>query len=233
MTEPSEPPRSTATRAPKTKPPSSPPPPRPLVELLASAALVVGAVDKNLRNEAAGYSARSIDDILNAVHTPLATLGIVIRPEVLERIAETRQSRQGGALYYVALRVAYHFHGPAGDAFTVTVWGEAMDSSDKASNKALSAALKMALIQTLTIPVVGTSEDADHDHPEADAPPVMASPRAALELVERLEAFWIAQGNKRYPEAWKAQRIPPAGQIREFGITAVDAVAALEILESS
>ena len=174
-------------------------PAKTIVELMASAALVIGAVSKNLRNEQAGYAARSIDDILDAVHTPLATLGIVVIPRVVSRVTEQRQSRGGGALYYVALEVEYTFHGPDGDSLAVVVWGEAMDSSDKASNKAMSAALKMALIQSFSIPVVGQDGDADrHTHEAVNEPQAVV--HQIDELGARLELIWLEVGRRAYPK---------------------------------
>ena len=59
------------------------------------------------------------------------------------------------------------------------MFGEAMDSSDKATNKAMSAAYKYACIQTFSIPVTG-EPDAD-----ADSPQVPADTEKAQEQVGR------------------------------------------------
>jgi hypothetical protein len=53
--------------------------------------------------------------------------------------------------------------------------GEASDVADKASNKAMSAALKYALIHTFMIPVDSKSlDDGDRDHPEGQHSPADA-----------------------------------------------------------
>lgn len=53
-----------------------------------------------------------------------------------------------------------------GSVHTVCTYGEAMDSADKATNKAMSAAYKYAAFQTFCIPTEGDN-DADATTPEA------------------------------------------------------------------
>jgi hypothetical protein len=48
--------------------------------------------------------------------------------------------------------VEYTFLGPTGDRITTTVPGEAWDSEDKGSSKAMAVAFRTALIQVLAIP---------------------------------------------------------------------------------
>jgi hypothetical protein len=75
-----------------------------------------------------------------------------------------------GKMNATHMRVAFHFYGPAGDNVTATTLGEASDTADKASNKAMSAALKYALMQTFMIPVdAGSLDDGDRDHPVGQA----------------------------------------------------------------
>ena len=59
-----------------------------------------------------------------------------------------------------------------GSSHVVEAYGEALDASDKATAKAMSAAYKSAMIQTFCIPIAG-SEDPDRTSPRAsrrDAP---------------------------------------------------------------
>jgi hypothetical protein len=88
-------------------------------------------------------------------------------PEVLDCQTEVR-----GKMNAVRMRVAFHFYGPAGDRVTAVTMGEASDVADKASNKAMSAALKYALIHTFMIPVdAGSLDDGDRDHPVGQRSP--------------------------------------------------------------
>ncbi|SPW12874.1 Uncharacterised protein [Cronobacter sakazakii] len=64
-----------------------------------------------------------------------------------------------------------------GSVHTVVTYGEAMDSGDKATNKAMSIAYKYAAFQAFCIPTEETAIDADaevhHIHP-ADADTILA-----------------------------------------------------------
>ena len=73
-----------------------------------------------------------------------------------------RKTRNGGALFYVVLKVNYHFASAEdGSKFTVCAYGEAMDSGDKATNKAMSAAYKYACFQAFCIPTENVDADAE------------------------------------------------------------------------
>jgi hypothetical protein len=108
-----------------------------------------------------------VDDAIGALAQPLRDHGVVMTPEVLDFKTEVR-GRQNAVL----MRIAFHFHGPNGDKVTAVTMGEGSDFADKASNKAMSAALKYALIHTFMIPVDSKSlDDGDRDHPEGQRSP--------------------------------------------------------------
>jgi hypothetical protein len=118
-------------------------------------------IAKNSNNQQQKYKFRGIDDVLNALSPLLSENNIIITPSVKERIVTERASRNGGLLFYVTVCVDYIFTSSAdGSKHTVTTYGEAMDSGDKATNKAMSAAYKYMAIQAFCIPVQGTP-DAD------------------------------------------------------------------------
>lgn len=126
-----------------------------------SAELSHEGISKDRNNQQQGYKFRGIDDCLNALAPLLSRSNLVILPEVLERETVERQTRQGGALFYVTVKVRYAFvHAEDGSRHDVVTYGEAMDSADKATNKAMSAAYKYAVIQTFCIPTEGDN-DAD------------------------------------------------------------------------
>lgn len=200
------------------------PGPRTLHESMAAAASRIGAVAKNLRNADSHYNARSIDDILDAVHGPLCEAGIVLTFDTLERETSTR-----GKMNYVALRVAYTFHGEDGQSLTTTVWGEATDAADKAGNKALSAALKMALIQTFTIPVNGDQGDADHRTDEAIPEPAVPDDWTDA-VIRRLDT--IRAGRASYPREWIEARLPSVESMIESGLTEPQHTLAREVLDA-
>lgn len=66
----------------------------------------------------------------------------------------------------VRLVVDHHFYAKDGSSVVCTTVGEAMDSGDKASNKAMSAALKYALTETYMIPTYEADRDTEDASPE-------------------------------------------------------------------
>lgn len=124
-----------------------------------------GAVGKDSRNQQQNYNYRGIDAVMNALNPALIKNRIFVIPEVLEQSREERQNSKGGLLIYSVCTVKYTFYAEDGSSVSSVVTGEGMDSGDKATNKAMSAAFKYALFQTFCIP---TEEmvDSEIDSPE-------------------------------------------------------------------
>lgn len=121
-------------------------------------------IAKNKENKSQGFQFRGIDDVYNALAPLIAANGISILPRVTRREVTERQAKSGGAIFYVTLEVDYDFVcAEDGSKHVVTMFGEAMDSADKATNKALSAAYKYACFQAFCIPTEGDN-DADSVH---------------------------------------------------------------------
>lgn len=125
----------------------------------------VGAVGKDSKNPQQGYKYRGIDAVMNALQPAMVKHGIFAAPTVISSEREERQTRNGGLLIYTMLTVKYSFFAEDGSYVETTVVGEGMDSSDKSSNKAMSAAFKYACFQTFCIP---TEEmlDSEEESPE-------------------------------------------------------------------
>ncbi|WP_329376231.1 ERF family protein [Streptomyces sp. NBC_01483] len=152
-----------------------------IYELMALVMNDVRDVGKNGFNNHHKYAFRGVDDFIGALAQPLRKHGVFMMTEILDFETSVR-----GSMNAVHLRVAFHFYGPAGDKVTATTLGEASDTADKASNKAMSAALKYALMQTFMIPVdAGSLDDGDRDHPVGQRSPADA-------YMERLQkpAVW-------------------------------------------
>ena len=128
-----------------------------------------GITKDRTNTQGAGYKFRGIDDVLNALSPLLSKHGLCILPRVLTRQCEERQSKAGGALFYVTVEAEFDFVcAEDGSKHTVKTFGEAMDSGDKATNKAMSAAYKYAAFQAFSIPTEGDN-DADANTHEAVA----------------------------------------------------------------
>lgn len=143
------------------------------------AGLAKEGISKDRKNEQQGYKFRGIDDIYNALAGLLAENGLCILPRVLSRelrervsVKEYNGQRKETALFYVVVDVEYDFvSAHDGSKHTVRVLGEAMDSGDKATNKAMSAAYKYACLQTFSIPTEGDNDaDATTHEVKAKAP---------------------------------------------------------------
>ena len=130
------------------------------------AELIKEGITKDRRNTQQGFMFRGIDDVYNALSPLLAKHGLCILPRMLSRQCDERQSSKGGALFYVTIEAEFDFVCAAdGSRHIVRTFGEAMDSADKATNKAMSAAYKYAAFQAFAIPTEGDN-DADGSTPE-------------------------------------------------------------------
>ncbi len=136
----------------------------------------IGAISKTRRNEQQGYAFRGIDDMYNTLHPLFAQYGVFNTPRVLHKSVSERVTNSGSTLRFVELTVAYDFFAEDGSSVTVETVGEAMDAGDKASNKAMSAAHKYALIQAFCIPT-GEAPEADFTSPEESRPKGQYAPR--------------------------------------------------------
>lgn len=139
-------------------------------------------IGKNNKNAAQGYKFRGIDDVYNALAPQLARARLLVLPRVLNRTVTERETKNGGVLFYVVLDVEFDFVSATdGSKHTVRMIGEAMDSGDKASNKAMSAAYKYACMEAFCIPTEGDN-DADGTTHEVTAKPgvTVVDPRGEL-----------------------------------------------------
>ena len=158
--------------------------------LIGQAMREIGAIGKDSKNAQQGFMYRGIDAVMNALNPVMAKLGLFLVPEVLEQTREERQGRNGGTLLYSILKIKYTLYAPDGSSVSCVVLGEGMDSGDKASNKAMSVAMKYAAFQLFMIP---TEEMVDPDAevhevapkgaksaPKQETPPpAKATPQAA------------------------------------------------------
>ena len=120
-------------------------------------------ISKDGRNAAQGFNFRGVDAVYNALAPLLAKHQLCILPRCTERICVERVNAKGTALFYVTVKAEFDMVGIDGSKHTIATYGEAMDSGDKATNKAMSAAYKYACFQAFCIPTEETSMDADAD----------------------------------------------------------------------
>lgn len=115
--------------------------------------------------QAQGYKFRGIDDIYNALSSELATNNLCIIPILLERQSIERIAKSGNALFYVTVKARFDIvSAEDGSRHEAITYGEAMDSSDKATNKAMSAAYKYMAFMTFCIPTEGDEDIESNTH---------------------------------------------------------------------
>ena len=127
------------------------------------------AITKDKRNAQQEFQYRGIDDVLNTFQPLLAKHHVFVVPEVLDLQRQERTTGKGGSLLYSLLRMRYTFYAEDGSSVSAVVVGEGMDSGDKASNKAMSVAMKYAMFQVFCIPTE-EMQDPDADTPEPSKP---------------------------------------------------------------
>lgn len=157
-------------------------------EAIANVMRAAGPIAKDRQNVKQGYAFRGIDDFYATFQPLFAIHGVFMVPEVLSHHAEEVSTKGGGTMRYVTLTVAYKVYGPEGDYIEATVVGEAMDSGDKAANKAMSAAQKYLFMQ-LFCPPTQSSDDSEYETHELAARPtppvrVPASKERVAEVTE-------------------------------------------------
>lgn len=124
-------------------------------------------IPKDKKNPQQGYSFRGIDDMYNAVHPLFKKHGIFVLSEVLAEKREERTTKNGGTLIWTILDIKFSFVAEDGSRVFSSMKGEAMDSGDKGSNKAMSAALKYAIMQSFMIPTAELKQyDTELETPE-------------------------------------------------------------------
>ena len=153
--------------------------------------LMVG-IGKSRTNTHQNYQFRSVDDVLNAVGPALARHGVIAIPKFTEM---TRS--ENGKMTRIFLHGFVNYAG-YGSEYIAETWGEGLDSSDKATAKAMSFAMKYAHIYTFNIPVVGT-DDGDFSSPETSG---RGAPQqiSVDDVCQQLDA---AQDLKAFQAAWK------------------------------
>lgn len=146
------------------------------------ARLAKDGIGKDRRNESQGYAFRGIDDVYNALAPILSDVGLCILPAVKSREVVERATANGRTVFYVNVDVDFAFvSSKDGSSHIVSMPGEAMDSGDKATNKAMSAAFKYACLQAFCIPTEGDNDTENTTHVVASTPAVkVVAPKAAV-----------------------------------------------------
>ena len=124
----------------------------------------IGTVGKDKVNKQQGFKYRSVDDVYSVLNPALAKNKIFILPEILDQKREIRTNKNGTQITWVTLKIKYTLFADDGSFIETVLLGEAMDTGDKAINKAMAIAYKYLCFQVVCIPVE------DMDEPDAERP---------------------------------------------------------------
>lgn len=143
-----------------------------VTQALAAVMAEVRGVGKDGFHDAPGakFKFRGVDAVVNAVGPALRNHHVIVVPQLLDVSRRDVSTSGGKASRETCVTVKYVFTGPDGSTLEAIVPGEAMDSADKGTAKAMSVAFRIALLQALCLP----TDDADPDshHYERESAPV-------------------------------------------------------------
>jgi hypothetical protein len=138
------------------------------------------------------YSFISHDKVTGAVRGPMAEVGLFYYSDVLESEYQVLTAANGGLIYFTKVTAAVTFVNTdkPEERLTVRGVGIGLDPSDKSIGKAVSYAVKYALLKGL---MMETGDDPEKDdHRLANVPPVIANDNSKSEPVKAVGKFFSA-----------------------------------------
>lgn len=146
------------------------------------------------------FQFRGIDDVYNALSSVMADNRLMMLPRMIGRETTERTTRAGGAMFYTVVEAEFDLVSAVdGSKHTIRTFGEAMDSSDKSTNKAMSAAFKYAAMQAFCIPTEGDNDADATTHDVAPKGPSAAAQFAADQLRQ-------AKTGDEFKHVWTSQK---------------------------
>lgn len=186
-------------------------------ETMIEVAREVTGLAKRDRNDGQRFMFRGIDAVMNVFGPAMRTAGLMALPTVEDITVTEKTSNRGGVMQLVRVKMRLTFVNAEGETDDRTVvWGEAMDSGDKATAKAHSVALRTAYLQAFCLPT--DERDPDHDTYEVSAEDVEAQKQkylAAIEAesdVKKLQTMWKQTPEFRPQIEKRVQNLQKSGE---------------------
>jgi hypothetical protein len=153
-----------------------------LRQKLAEVRRRIGYIQKRGHNERFNYSYVTAADIAGSVGDILSELGVVVIPS-LENITYESAASRGETTRLARVVMAYTFADvDSGEEIVAKVAGQGLDTGDKAPYKAMTGALKYALLQSF---LLATGDDPEDERVDARfTAPVSDRPISADEVSE-------------------------------------------------
>jgi hypothetical protein len=148
----------------------------------------ISYVQKRGYNERKNYNYVTAADIAGAVGDILAELGVVVVPRLESISHEPSRTARAEVEHVARVVMAYTFMDvDTTEEITVKVAGEGLDAGDKAPYKAMTGALKYALLQSFLLATGDDPEDERADSRAALGPERVITPEQVRELQGLIE----------------------------------------------
>jgi hypothetical protein len=148
----------------------------------------ISYVQKRGHNERKNYSYVTAADIAGAVGDILAELGVVVVPRLESISHEPARTGRSEVEHVARVVMAYTFMDvDTTEEITVKVAGEGLDAGDKAPYKAMTGALKYALLQSFLLATGDDPEDERADSRAALGPERVITAEQVSELRQLIE----------------------------------------------
>ncbi len=154
-----------------------------LRQKLAEVRRRIGYIQKRGFNERNNYSYVTAADLAGAVGDILAELGVVIIPSLESITYESGRGNGAEMARSAQVVMAYTFTDvDTGEAITTKVAGQGLDAGDKAPYKAMTGALKYALLQSFLLATGDDPEDERINHSSGNGSERMITPEEVRQL---------------------------------------------------
>ena len=131
--------------------------------------LAQSGIQKAGHNKVQNYRFRGIDQVLQSLSALLPKHGVFMTVEYTDINIQNGKTKNGADVRFVTLKGQYTFHDVEnGSTITHIAYGEGADTNDKAVQKAMSSAMKYAILQGFVVPINGVLIDSDNENPLTD-----------------------------------------------------------------
>ena len=159
---------------------------RSLHRKLAEVMGAVGFVPK--RGNGPGYSYATATDVADRVRDELAKRHVTLLPVTMAPLTDASSTTLSGKQSVVSLLVTWRFtDAESGETVDIQSIGTGADTTDKASSKASTAALKYAMLLSFAIPTGDDPEASAHQEEERKARPRRTAAPAEYPAIEKAE----------------------------------------------
>lgn len=204
-----------------------------LVQKIAKIMGDMDSFEKGSTNQGLQFKFIGINDVLLDIRSRFAELEVILYQSNVEvEKIEFGETRSGGVSTHVFLNVTWGVTDGT-DTIMMAALGEAMDSSDKASNKAQTAAQKQIYLKLLKIAAESDNDlnNEERNYRRAPAPPpadpeLEAKLTSAQQIVKQLsdqfvrpapEVIQIMVDDGKIPAAWaKSSGMKTAADVQKF-----------------